>query len=79
VAVTLDDDELARLTNVHRRQKIRRYREQAAALTQMGISYIVRADGSLAVSRAHAESLLSGLASAKVARKSEPVANWDAV
>jgi len=71
----LDDVEISDLTRIRRRQKIRRYREQAAALSAMGIHYLLRGDGSLVVSRAHVEKLLG----VDHGRKSEPVPNWDAV
>lgn len=74
MAMFLDDAEISDLTRIRHRQKIRRYREQAAALSAMGIHYLVRGDGSLVVSRAHVEKMLG----VHNGGRPEPVPNWDA-
>lgn len=49
---TLSDTEIIELTNRKQRPK------QIEALQSMGVRYLVRADGSIAIARAHVEMLL---------------------
>lgn len=60
---TLSDAEIIELTNRKQRPK------QIEALHKMGVRFLVRADGSIAIARAHVENLL-GVAS-KASREPE--------
>ena len=67
----LTDDELRELT------KRTRPKAQATALDVMGIKYLRRGDGSLAVPNAHVEGLLGAAPDAKVKNPKQP--NWSAL
>lgn len=54
-----------------------RHSAQARALRHIGIDFKTRADGSLVVSRIHAEKMLGGTTGNPVRVKSEP--NWQSI
>lgn len=67
----LTDEEIKELTRrVH-------HSVQATTLCLMGIEYRARPDGSIAVLRAHVESILSGKVDKKTKALTEP--NWGAL
>lgn len=67
----LNPTELYELTGKKRRQA------QVEALRMMGVEHRVRPDGTVAVMRAHVESVFGGIAPAKVVKSAEP--NWSAI
>jgi len=73
--VVLTPEELEGLTGRHTKPAQRRQ------LTAMGISFAIRADGSIAVSKAHAEQVLGGQIGEAPAGKKRTkfVANWGAL
>lgn len=69
--MVLDKTDIEQLTGRKHRDAQRR------VLVALGIEHKLRPDGSLAVSAAHAEQVLSGEAPRKVVKRHEP--NWDAI
>ena len=72
MSLLLTKEEVRELTSRQRRTA------QAAALRHMGIDHLVRADGSVAVLRSHAEKLLTGVGG-KNASKSAAEPNWELI
>jgi len=66
----LDDDQLFELT------KRKRHAAQAAVLKSMGITHIIRADGSVVVSEAHVQQILGCEVFKPKVKSVEP--NWEA-
>lgn len=70
-AVFFSDEEIVELTGK------KRYSSQRKALNVMGISHVVRPDGSIAVMRAHVEKIFGAQLSERKKKPVEP--NWSAV
>jgi hypothetical protein len=67
----LDQDEIIELTNRKRRDA------QKIMLNSLGITYKVRADGSIAILRAHVEKEFGGNTPEKKMKKELWEPNWD--
>lgn len=70
-AVFFSDEEIAELTHK------KRHSSQRKVLNAMGVSHVVRPDGSIAVMRAHVEKLFGVQIAERKRKVTEP--NWSAL